>query len=60
MILEAKASMGARSDCLKAPRMVSVSGMISMPFISDSIVRMTLPAEGAHDPFSMIAALRLQ
>lgn len=56
----ARESRAGRSDSLKAPRIVTVSGRRVMPFISESMAFIVLPADGAHDPFSTIAASRLQ
>jgi hypothetical protein len=57
-IASARVPIAGRSLCFIVERMVTIGSMISSSFILPSISFITRPADGAHEPFSMIATRR--
>ncbi len=56
--LSANCSSSASSPAFMRERMVTMGSTISQSFMASIIVRITLPAEGAQLPFSMLQVIK--
>ena len=57
-IASAKASKAGMSPCFMAERIVTIGSTISTSFMVSSMLFITRPAHGAHEPFTMMPARR--